>query len=348
MVSVAARGRSVSAPARTTPTRSTLWSFLGRRIGFLLVAMWVAVTLNFIIPRLMPGNPAEALLARIGAKGPVTPSMHRELAAALGLPDGSIFDQYVHYLGNVVTLNFGVSYAYFPQPVGTLIANSILWTVLLVGTSTVITFIIGTGLGVAAAWRRGRSFDSVSTVGSTFISSFPYYVTAMLLVYVFALQLGWLPLNGGSSNAPAFTLDFLGDALQHAILPAIAIFIGGVGSWTLAMRNYSINVLGEDYIKFAQANGVKTRTILLRYVTKNAVLPQLTMFGIVFGNVVGGSLLVEIVFGYPGVGQLLENAVFNNDYPLMQALFLVITVTVLLANFVVDLIHVKLDPRVSR
>jgi peptide/nickel transport system permease protein len=186
-----------------------------------------------------------------------------------------------------------------------------------------------------------------ATVGSTFVASFPYFWTGLLLLYLFAFRLSWFPMSGGSANPPSWTFGFIGDALAHSILPGLTIFISGIGAWALGMRNYTINVLGEDFIKFAQANGVRVRILLVRYAMRNAVLPQLTVFAIVFGNVVGGSLLVEEVFGYPGVGTLLYNAIFNLDYPLMQALFLIITLSVLLANFAVDLLHVRLDPRIA-
>lgn len=323
-------------------------TYVLRKLGFLVLMLWAAITLNFVIPRLMPGNPAEVMLAHIGAKGPVSPSLRKELAASLGLPGGSPLSQYWQYLDNVVHLRFGISYAYFPQSVGSLIRASLPWTLVLVGTVTIVSFVAGTAIGVTAAWRRSKRFDSVATVSSTFLSSFPFFWTGLLLLYVFAFRLGWFPLNGGSANPPSWTLSFLGDALHHSVLPGLTIFVSGIGSWALGMRNYTINVLGEDFIKFAQANGVRTRILLTRYAMRNAVLPQLTVFAIVFGNVVGGSLLVEEVFGYPGVGTLLYNAIFNLDYPLMQALFLIITVSVLFANFLVDLLHLKLDPRVAR
>jgi peptide/nickel transport system permease protein len=323
-------------------------TYILRRLGFLALMIWAAVTMNFAIPRLMPGDPAEIMLAHIGAKGPVTPALRSQLAAELGLPGGSLLRQYGQYLDNMVHLRFGTSYAYFPQPVGALIRASLPWTVLLVGAATLLSFALGTTIGVAAAWRRAKRFDTVATVGSTFVSSFPYFWTGLLLLYVFAFRSSTFPMSGGSANPPSWTLGFLGDALQHSVLPGLTVFIGGIGTWALGMRNYTISVLGEDFIKFAQANGVRTRILLTRYAMRNAVLPQLTVFAIVLGNVVGGSLLVEEVFGYPGVGSLLYNAVFNLDYPLMQALFLVITLTVLVANFAVDLLHVKLDPRIAR
>jgi peptide/nickel transport system permease protein len=310
--------------------------------------VWAALTLNFIIPRLMPGNPAEIMLAHIGAKGPVTPALRSELAASLGLPGGSLLSQYGHYLYDVTHFQFGLSYAFFPQTVSSLVWSSLPWTVALVGVMTLVSFTAGTAIGVTAAWHRNKRFDVAATVGSTFVASFPYFWTGLLLLYLFAFRLSWFPMSGGSANPPSWTFGFIGDALAHSVLPGLTIFISGIGAWALGMRNYTINVLGEDFIKFAQANGVRVRILLVRYAMRNAVLPQLTVFAVVFGNVVGGSLLVEEIFGYPGVGTLLYNAIFNLDYPLMQALFLIITLSVLLANFAVDLLHVRLDPRIAR
>jgi peptide/nickel transport system permease protein len=323
-------------------------AYVLRRLGVLVLMVWAALTLNFIIPRLMPGNPAEIMLAHIGAKGPVTPALRSELAASLGLPGGSLLSQYGHYLYDVAHFQFGLSYAFFPQTVSSLVWSSLPWTVALVGVTTLVSFAAGTAIGVTAAWHRNKRFDVAATVGSTFVASFPYFWTGLLLLYLFAFRLSWFPMSGGSANPPSWTFGFIGDALAHSVLPGLTIFISGIGAWALGMRNYTINVLGEDFIKFAQANGVRVRILLVRYAMRNAVLPQLTVFAIVFGNVVGGSLLVEEVFGYPGVGTLLYNAIFNLDYPLMQALFLIITLSVLLANFAVDLLHVRLDPRIAR
>jgi peptide/nickel transport system permease protein len=323
-------------------------AYVLRRLGVLALMVWAALTLNFIIPRLMPGNPAEIMLAHIGAKGPVTPALRSELAASLGLPGGSLLSQYGHYLYDVTHFQFGLSYAFFPQTVSSLIWLSLPWTVALVGVMTLVSFTAGTAIGVTAAWHRNKRFDVAATVGGTFVASFPYFWTGLLLLYLFAFRLSWFPMSGGSANAPSWTFGFIGDALRHSVLPGLTIFISGIGAWALGMRNYTVNVLGEDYIKFAQANGIRVRILLVRYAMRNAVLPQLTVFAIVFGNVVGGSLLVEEVFGYPGVGTLLYNAIFNLDYPLMQALFLIVTLSVLLANFAVDMLHVRLDPRIAR
>ncbi len=321
-----------------------------RRLPVLVVTLWAAITLNFVLPRMMPGTPADAALGKIAGQGPVTASQRRAIEVMLGVPHGSLLSQYLQYLKAIAEGNFGISYTYFPEPVSKVIGAALPWTLALVGTSTVLAFTTGALLGVLAAWRRGSRLDSVATVGCTFMTAFPYFWTALLLLYALGFVLGWFPIRGGysSSVSPGWDWTFAASALRHSVLPAFTILISGLGGWLLGMRNNMMGVLGEDYVTFAEANGLPARTVALRYAARNAVLPSATAFGMALGMVVGGSLLTEVVFGYPGIGYLLYNAVVNEDYPLMQALFLVITVSVLLANFVVDLLYGFLDPRVRR
>ena len=321
-----------------------------RKLILFVATLWAAVTVNFFIPRLMPGTPGEAALAKLAGNGPINPAQRQAIEATLGVPHGSLVGQYWTYLNNSVHGRFGISYTYFPQSVSSLIGHALPWTLVLVGTVTVIAFVAGTLLGVLAAWRRGRAVDTVATVGGTFTSGFPYFWTALLLLFVFAFKLNWFPIKGGyqADVSPNMSLAFIRDAAFHSVLPALTILISGLGGWLLGMRNNMINTLGEDYVTFAEANGLRGRTVALRYAARNALLPNLTAFGMALGLVVGGSLLTEVVFAYPGVGYLLYNAVVNEDYPLMQALFLVITVSVLVANFAVDLLYGLLDPRVRR
>ncbi|HEY2556635.1 MAG TPA: ABC transporter permease, partial [Diaminobutyricibacter sp.] len=300
--------------------------------------------------RLMPGSPADAAIAKLAQNGPVSPAAKASIEAQLGVPTGSLWDQYVQYLNNIVHFDFGVSYTFFPQSVASLVAAALPWTLVLVGTVTIVSFVCGSLLGVVAAWRRGTWLDTLPTVGGTFASAFPYFWTALLLLFFLGYVLGWFPTSGAYSKTatPEFSLAFLGDALYHSVLPAVTILITSLGGWILGMRNTMINTLGEDYVTFAEANGLKPRTVALRYAARNALLPNLTAFGLALGTVVGGSLLVERVFNYPGLGYLLFTAVVNQDYPLMQALFLMITVSVLLANFIVDILYGFLDPRTRR
>ncbi|TFD47721.1 ABC transporter permease [Cryobacterium frigoriphilum] len=324
--------------------------FVLTKIGLLLLTLWAAVTLNFLLPRLMPGSPADAALAKLAQNGPVSPATKAAIEAQLGVPTGSMFDQYLQYLGNVATFDFGVSYTFFPQPVAGLVAAALPWTLVLVGLVTIIAFIFGTLLGVLAAWKRGTWLDTLPTVGGTFASAFPYFWTALLLLFFLGYVAGWFPTSGayGRGTTPEFSAAFLLDAIYHAILPATTILITSLGGWILGMRSTMINTLGDDYVTFAEANGLKPRTVAIRYAARNAILPNLTSFGLALGGVVGGSLLVERVFAYPGVGYLLYTAVTNQDFPLMQALFLIITISVLLANFIVDILYGILDPRTRR
>lgn len=324
--------------------------YLLGRLGLFVLTLWAAITVNFLLPRMMPGSPADAAIAKLGQNGPVTPAMRAAIEAQLGVPTGSLWDQYVAYLEQVAHLDFGVSYSYFPQTVSSLIAGALPWTLVLVGVVTIIAFVCGTLLGVLAAWKRGTPLDTVPTVGGQFLAAFPYFWTGLLLVFFLGYVAGLFPTSGAYSQSatPNWSWEFFGDALYHAILPGLTILLTSLGGWVLGMRNTMINTLGEDYVTFAEANGLRQRTVALRYAARNALLPNLTSFGLVLGGVVGGSLLVETVFNYPGVGLLLFHAVTNQDYPLMQALFLMITVSVLVANFVVDVLYGVLDPRARR
>jgi peptide/nickel transport system permease protein len=321
-----------------------------RKIGFLILTVWIAVTLNFIIPRLMPGNPAQAMMAKYAQQGPISPQQEKALALMLGLPTGSLWSQYWDYLANLLRGNFGISYSYFPQSVASVILHALPWTLILVGLVTVLQFVVGTLLGVYAAWNRGKKFDSTATVLLSFTSAFPYFWFALALVYLLGFVVHWFPISGGYNGAlaPAFNGQFIGSAVYHSILPAITIFITGIGGSLLGMRNNMINTLGEDYILLARAEGLPNRTIALRYAARNALLPIVTNFAMSLGLVVGGSLLMETVFAYPGMGYLLATAVSNQDYPLLQALFLCITISVLFANFLVDIVSGILDPRLRK
>jgi peptide/nickel transport system permease protein len=321
-----------------------------RKAGLFVLTLWAAVTVNFILPRLMPGTPADAALAKLAQNGPVSEATKSAIEAQLGVPGGNILEQYIQYLGQVVTLNFGVSYTFYPQSVSELVSQALPYTLVLVGTVTVIAFVLGTLLGVVAAWKRGTWLDTLPTLGGSFASAFPYFWTALLLLFFAGYVWRLFPTSGayGPTATPNLSFEFLGDALYHAALPALTILITSLGGWILGMRNTMISTLGDDYVTFAEANGLRPRTIALKYAARNAILPNLTGFGLALGGVVGGSILVERVFGYPGIGYLLFNAVTNQDYPLMQALFLMITLSVLVANFIVDILYGVLDPRTRR
>ncbi|MBA2950174.1 ABC transporter permease [Streptomyces himalayensis] len=320
--------------------------YLLRKLGFYAIAAWMAVTLNFALPRLIPGDPVQLIMARQAQQGPVPPGEKEALAKMLGLGNGNIFVQYWDYLVSTAQLKFGLSVTFFPTPVSSVLNSSVLWTLLLVGVSTVISVVIGITLGTVAGWKRGTWLDSL-VPSTTFLAAIPYFWFALLLLYLLTQIWPVFPGNGGYD--PGVTIGwngaFIQSAVQHAALPAITIVLSSVGGWLLGMRNMMVSTLSEDYVSAAEAKGLKSRTVMIGYAARNAVLPSVAGFAISLGFVVSGSLVMEMVFSYPGIGYTLFQAVSNNDYPLMQAVFLVITFAVLSANFLVDMLYGFVDPR---
>ena len=318
--------------------------FIVRRVIFYLVAAWVALTINFFIPRAMPGNAVESVMSKFPN---LQPSAYKALQALLGVGHpGSLWAQYWAYLGNVFHLNFGTDVTNYPASVSSLLAQTIPWTITLVGTATVIAFLAGTVLGVVAGWRHGGWLDRVLP-GLMFFQAVPYFFLALILLELLAVRGHLLPVGQGYSGGlvPGWHWDFVSSAIYHSLLPAFTIVIASVAGWMLQMRNVMITTIGEDYMLAAQAKGLSNRRVMFSYAARNALLPQLQGFGLAVGFVVSGAIVMEIVFSYPGIGLLLLNAVTSDDFPLMQAIFLVITFAVLFANLIVDVIIVAIDPR---
>ncbi|MCD0481419.1 ABC transporter permease [Streptacidiphilus sp. ASG 303] len=320
--------------------------YILRKLGFYLIAAWMAVTLNFALPRLIPGDPVQLIMARQSQLGPVPPGEKEALEKMLGLGHGSILSQYGDYLASIARLRFGLSVTYFPTPVADILRSSVLWTVVLVGTATVISVLIGLTLGTLAGWRRGTWLDSL-VPATTFLAAVPYFWVALLLIYLFTQV--WPVFPDQFSYDPGLDIgwsgEFASSALRHAILPALTIVVSSVGGWMLGMRNMMVSTLSEDYVSAAEAKGLRPRTVMLGYAARNAVLPSVAGFAISLGFVISGSLVMEMVFSYQGIGYQLLQAVTNSDYPLMQAIFLAITFTVLSANFLVDVLYGFVDPR---
>jgi peptide/nickel transport system permease protein len=319
--------------------------YLLKRLGFYLLAAWVALTMNFFLPRLMPGDPATALFARF--KGKLPPEAIEALRAAFGLTHAPLWKQYLTYLAHVLRGEMGISIAYFPSPVLDVIRTALGWTLLVAGSAVILSFTIGTLLGIAAAWWRRGTLDTWVPSALVFLGSFPYFWLAMVALYVLGFTLRWFPLGHAYSDdvVPAWTAGFVLDVLRHAALPIATVVLATVGGWLLSMRNTMITVLGSDHVNLARAKGLHPARVVLRYAARNALLPSITSFGMALGFVLGGSLLTEIVFSYPGQGYLLVQAVRNQDYPLMQGIFLLVTLAVLAANWLVDLAVLWLDPR---
>ncbi|GLZ79266.1 peptide ABC transporter permease [Actinorhabdospora filicis] len=322
--------------------------YLLRRGGFFLLTLWAALTLNFFLPRLMPGSPLQALRDRTHNK--LSPAALQELLTSYGFkPDENLAVQYVDYLGNMVTGHWGVSIGgSLGVPVTTIIGEALPWTLGLVGVTTVLAFLLGSLIGTVAGWKRGGRLDAVLPPVFVITSALPYFWIALLMILVFSVWTGGaLPsdFNYETGLQPAFTGEFIGSVLRHAVLPSATILITSIGGWILTMRNNMITTLAEDYVRMGRAKGLSGRQIMLGYAARNAFLPNLSGFAMSLGFVIAGSILVEYVFNYPGLGYLLYNSVQNVDYPLMQALFMLFTVAVLVAVLACDLATVWLDPR---
>lgn len=319
---------------------------LVRRLGFYALAAWLSITINFFLPRLAPGDPASLIFARF--QGQLKPEALEALKQVFGLTDAPLYQQYFTYLKHLFQGDFGISVVYYPSRVVDVIGQGFQWTLFLAGTAVLISFVLGTGLGIVAAAKRGSWLDSVLPPVLAFFGAFPYFWFAMLLLYLLAFRMGWFPLGHAMSadlaQAGFFTRFY--DVISHAFLPALSIVLATIGGWMLSMRNAMMGAMGQDYVALAEAKGLSRFRIIWRYAARNALLPNMTGFGMALGFVMGGSLLTEVVFSYPGQGFLLVQAVRSQDFPLMQGLFLMITLAVLLANWLVDLFTTLLDPRI--
>ena len=323
-------------------------AYLFRRLGFYTIAAWAALTLNFFIPRMMPGDPAAIIFARF--RGKLKPEAMNSLRETFGLNNDSLWGQYWSYLQSMLNGDLGISIAYFPEKVSSVIFSGLFWTVFLAGISLVIAFTLGTFLGVVIAWNRSGILDSSLPPTLAFLGAFPYFWLAMASLYIFGFSLNWFPLGHAYANhlVPELSFPFLISALYHAILPAFTMIFVSLGGWMLSMRNTMISTLGSDYITFAHATGLSSRLIMIRYAARNAIIPNLTGFGMALGFVLSGALLTEIIFSYPGQGYLLLQAVKAQDFPLMQGLFMTITFAVLAANWIVDIVILVFDPRTRK
>jgi peptide/nickel transport system permease protein len=318
--------------------------FILRRLAFYLAAFFVAVSFNFFIPRLMPGDPSDRVIASF--QGRLNEAQIEAIRKAYGFT-GTLWEQYLTYLGSVARLDFGISTAQFPEPTAGLLFYGATWTLVLVGLAIVFSFIIGSLMGIHAAWHRGSFFDSVFTPLNVMLNAFTPAVVALLLFYAFSLELRWFPL--GRAHNPdlmaGFSLEFIGSVLYHATLPVLSIFLVSFGGWHLGMRNVMINLLNEDFVTLAKAKGLSDRRVRYRYVARNAILPQITALALSIGFMLGGALVTEQVFNYPGLGKFAFTAIQSRDYSFIQGQLLLLTTAVLVANLLSDVANVILDPR---
>lgn len=323
--------------------------YILRRLGFYLAALWAGVTLNFFLPRLLPGDPVQVIFGGPGA-ALLTPEQIASVREALGISDAPLILQYFAYLGNILRGNLGISFSQYPATVGEVIGQGLGWTLLLGLTSLIVAFVLGNVLGVFVSWRRGSVADTVFPPLLILIGSFPPFFVALSAVYFLGYQLGWFPTARAfdPNLQPGLNLAFIGSVVKHLLLPALVVVLVSMGGWALGMRNVMIGVLAEDYITMAEAKGLKQSRIMFAHAARNALLPAVTGFGLALGFIISGQVLIENIFAYPGIGNLLTESVLKLDFPLMQGLFLIITCVVLAANFIVDILYTRLDPRVRK
>ncbi len=328
--------------------------FYLRRVAFYIVTFWAAISLNFLLPRMMPGDPAAIMIGKLRrASGgrQLSDETIKGIYALLGADKStSLWDQYLAYWVRLLHGDLGISSTRYPYPVATLIGNALPWTLFMVGLATVISFALGIGIGAWVGWRRGTWVDQL-VPATSLLQSIPYFWLALVLVAIFSVQLHWLPIVGAYDpftypSGPQASWAFAADTIVHAFLPAVTIVVSSVGGWLLGMRNMMVSTMSEDYVLTAEAKGLTPRRIRDRYAARNAAIPSLAGFSIALAFVVAGSIVTEQVFSYPGIGKLMIQSVQGLDYALMQGVFLVITLTVLAANFLMDLFYGLIDPRV--
>jgi peptide/nickel transport system permease protein len=325
--------------------------YVVRRVGLFLLTIWLGATVIFIVPRLMPGDPVAGVIGRMVAQSGNVPNAGEIIAAwrkKFGLDDPPLV-QYFRYMGNTLTFDLDYSLAFFPSKVEEMIGRALPWTIGLLSVATLISFILGNAIGALLGWRRTPALVKNLLPFSLTLTSVPFFMLAMLLIYIFAYGLRWFDPNGsvGRGIDPSQTIEYALSVIHHGMLPAFAIVVGSMGFWALGMRGMMITSDGEDYLILAQAKGLRPGRIFWRYAVRNAVLPQMTALALSMGGIVGGAILVEYLFAYPGVGYLLYQGIVNSDFNLIQGVVFVLILTTSTAVLIIDLVYPLLDPRIT-
>lgn len=347
-------GRPRMLPAvRAWLTAHPLLAYAFRRFIAYLITLWGSFTVTFFLFRLMPGNPIEAYIQSLREKQIYTAHASTDMVGyynkIFGL-DGNLFQQYYHYMYQlIVQHDLGPSLLSFPTSSQDLIARSMPWTIGLLGLATIISWVLGLVLGALIGWHRDKKVAGWATNLCIGLSHIPYYFIALMLVFFLAYRLSWFPATAAYNPAydPGFNWDFIGSLINHGTLPALSIVIIGVSGWMLSTRMLMVTILGEDYLTFAEAKGLKPRQILNRYALRNCFLPQVTGLGITLGTIFNGNVLVEQLFAYPGVGNLFVEAIQQLDYNTIQGIVALAIFGVLTANLILDLLLPALDPRIK-
>lgn len=319
-----------------------------RRIVRAVLTIYLVITITFMLLRLMPGNAISYYLYYytevLNYPLPLAKTLVQDILAVN--PDASLWDQYAEFIINLLQGNMGKSFVWL-FPVSSIIAMALPWTVFTLSISLVISFSLGVTLGMLLAYRRESTVDNVANIFASITNAVPDYVWGILIILILAVELRLFPSAGNYSTDPGFTLEFMMDVLHHATLPIITYVFSSLGAWMLGMRGSTISVLGEDYVAAAEARGLHKRRITFSYVGRNAILPLFTSLILAIGGIFGGSVLIENLFTYQGIGWYLSMSVHGRDYPMVQGCFLIITTAVVVGNLIADILYSKLDPRIK-
>lgn len=329
------------------------WSFVFKRFGLMLLIIWSGATLNFFIPKITPRNPLrEKLLQEATRSGYIPPGfeeMVQAYEAKFGL-DRPLWQQYLSYMQDMLRGDLGFSISNYPKTVWELILEGLPWTVGLLLTTTLIAFLIGSLLGALMAWPKASNLFRYILPTLLIFGAIPAYVIALTLIYFVAFRWKLLPMGGGYgiSTIPDWSsFSFWMEVLKHSLLPALALVLAGAGGWAIGMRGMMVTVQGEDYMTFGEAKGLKDWRLFYRYGVRNALLPQVTGLALALSFIVSGSVLVELVMGYPGIGTLLARSINQLDYFMIYGIVFVIITGIAITMFIMDMIYPLLDPRIT-
>src|SRR5680860_4061 len=325
-------------------------SYVAKRLGMFFLVVWLASTVNFFLPRLGGGDPVRQKLLQTAALGGNVQAGMEDMVAEYDQKFGlntPLWNQYVNYVKGMLRFDFNYSIANYPALVIDIISEALPWTLGLLITTIVLSWIIGGLLGAFMGWPRSPRFLQYLMPPLLSLNAIPFFLLGLVLIYLFGFRVRWFPLSGGYSPGtfPEYSWGFAWNVFHHSVLPAMAIILVSIGGWALTMRSMMVTTYGEDYVTYADAKGLKDRTIFMRYSIRNALLPQTTALALALGQIIAGTVLVEVIFSYPGIGTTLYNAIRGSDFYLVQGIVFFLILSIAVATLILDLIYPLLDPR---